>query len=65
MQRLTSLCSVLNEMEPVRVVNHMFVPREVRSFSSFFLNSPLLLLSQQCFSLLEECLRQTMGVLRD
>ncbi|XP_024388834.1 probable protein NAP1 isoform X3 [Physcomitrium patens] len=27
-QRLTSLCSVLNEMEPLRVLNHMFVPRE-------------------------------------
>ncbi|KMZ72374.1 hypothetical protein ZOSMA_166G00750 [Zostera marina] len=27
-QRLTSLCSVLNDMEPIRVLNHVFVLRE-------------------------------------
>lgn len=36
-QRLTSLCSVLNEMEPLRVLNHMFVPREVTSVSEISL----------------------------
>jgi adenosine/AMP kinase len=29
MQRLTSLCSVLNDMEPICVLNHVFVLREV------------------------------------
>lgn len=29
MQRLTNLCSVLNDMEPVCVLNHVFVLREV------------------------------------
>jgi adenosine/AMP kinase len=29
MQRLTSLCSVLNDMEPIGVLNHVFVLREV------------------------------------
>jgi NCK-associated protein 1 len=29
MQRLTSLCSVVNQMEPLRVLNHMFLPHEV------------------------------------
>ncbi|KAK8946950.1 putative protein NAP1 [Platanthera zijinensis] len=28
MQRLTSLCSVLNDMEPICVINHVFVLRE-------------------------------------
>ncbi|CAN4080362.1 unnamed protein product [Withania somnifera] len=28
MQRLTNLCSVLNDMEPICVLNHVFVPRE-------------------------------------
>ena len=28
MQRLTSLCSVLNEMEPICILNHVFVLRE-------------------------------------
>lgn len=30
MQRLTNLCSVLNDMEPICVLNHVFVLREVR-----------------------------------
>lgn len=36
MQRLTNLCSVLNDMEPICVLNHVFVLREVRDgfFSS-------------------------------
>lgn len=29
MQRLTNLCSVLNDMEPICVLNHVFVLREV------------------------------------
>jgi NCK-associated protein 1 len=29
MQRLTSLCSVLNDMEPICVLNHVFVIPEV------------------------------------
>jgi hypothetical protein len=29
MQRLTSLCSILNDMEPICVLNHVFVLREV------------------------------------
>jgi NCK-associated protein 1 len=29
MQRLTSLCSVLNDMEPIYVFNHVFVIPEV------------------------------------
>lgn len=33
MQRLTNLCSVLNDMEPVCVLNHVFVLREVSSFT--------------------------------
>jgi hypothetical protein len=38
MQRLTSLCSVVNQMEPLRVLNHMFLPREVQSlFNSVYL----------------------------
>ncbi|XP_074349718.1 protein NAP1-like isoform X3 [Apium graveolens] len=28
MQRLTNLCSVLNDMEPICVLNHVFVLRE-------------------------------------
>lgn len=35
MQRLTNLCSVLNDMEPICVLNHVFVLREVKHFSSF------------------------------
>lgn len=35
MQRLTNLCSVLNDMEPICVLNHVFVLREVRDGSSF------------------------------
>ncbi|CAM6099238.1 unnamed protein product [Calypogeia fissa] len=27
-QRLVGLCSVLNEMEPVRILNHIYIPRE-------------------------------------
>lgn len=36
MQRLTNLCSVLNDMEPICVLNHVFVLREVwhASFNS-------------------------------
>ena len=30
MQRLTNLCSVLNDMEPICVLNHVFVLREVK-----------------------------------
>lgn len=37
MQRLTNLCSVLNDMEPICVLNHVFVLREVSSPSSFCL----------------------------
>ncbi|XXG60202.1 hypothetical protein AAC387_Pa04g2166 [Persea americana] len=29
MQRLTNLCSVLNDMEPICVLNHVFVLREM------------------------------------
>lgn len=37
MQRLTNLCSVLNDMEPICVLNHVFVLREVRmDIPSFF-----------------------------
>lgn len=32
MQRLTNLCSVLNDMEPICVLNHVFVLREVKHF---------------------------------
>jgi hypothetical protein len=32
-QRLISLCSVLNEMEPLRVLNHMFIPQEVHVYA--------------------------------
>jgi hypothetical protein len=28
-QRLTNLCSILNDMEPICVINHVFVLREV------------------------------------
>lgn len=35
MQRLTNLCSVLNDMEPICVLNHVFVLREV-SHALFF-----------------------------
>lgn len=35
-QRLTNLCSVLNDMEPICVLNHVFVLREV--IYSFFFN---------------------------
>jgi len=37
MQRLTNLCSVLNDMEPICVLNHVFVLREVKQcvYSSF------------------------------
>lgn len=36
MQRLTNLCSVLNDMEPICVLNHVFVLREVSDgFFSF------------------------------
>lgn len=40
MQRLTNLCSVLNDMEPICVLNHVFVLREVRmlSFIPYHLN---------------------------
>lgn len=31
LQRLTNLCSVLNDMEPICVLNHVFVLREVKS----------------------------------
>ena len=40
MQRLTNLCSVLNDMEPICVLNHVFVLREVGDgyfFSSSYL----------------------------
>jgi hypothetical protein len=33
MQRLTNLFSVLNDMEPICVLNHVFVLREVRLLS--------------------------------
>jgi hypothetical protein len=36
MQRLTNLCSVLNDMEPICVLNHVFVLREVKHLSCFF-----------------------------
>ncbi|CAI9760029.1 unnamed protein product [Fraxinus pennsylvanica] len=29
MQRLTNLCSIVNDMEPICVLNHVFVLREV------------------------------------
>lgn len=35
MQRLTNLCSVLNDMEPICVLNHVFVLREVRCNVNF------------------------------
>lgn len=38
MQRLTNLCSLLNDMEPICVLNHVFVLREV-SHTDFFLLS--------------------------
>ncbi|KAK4798637.1 hypothetical protein SAY86_030963 [Trapa natans] len=34
MQRLTNLCSVLNDMEPICVLNHVFVLREVKYIKS-------------------------------
>lgn len=37
MQRLTNLCSVLNDMEPICVLNHVFVLREVSHAFLFFL----------------------------
>lgn len=36
-QRLTNLCSVLNDMEPICVLNHVFVLREVRQAFTYFL----------------------------
>ena len=35
MQRLTNLCSVLNDMEPICVLNHAFVLREVSPYVSY------------------------------
>ena len=35
MQRLTNLCSVLNDMEPICVLNHVFVLREVSPYVSY------------------------------
>jgi NCK-associated protein 1 len=37
MQRLTNLCSVLNDMEPICVLNHVFVLREVRHAEFMFI----------------------------
>jgi NCK-associated protein 1 len=36
MQRLTNLFSVLNDMEPICVLNHVFVLREVRQAEFVF-----------------------------
>ena len=38
MQRLTNLCSVLNDMEPICVLNHVFVLREVRHAEFMFIS---------------------------
>ncbi|CAK9234436.1 unnamed protein product [Sphagnum troendelagicum] len=44
MQSFTSLCSVVNQMEPLRLLNHMFLPREylrqrvVKNFREFLAN---------------------------
>lgn len=43
MQRLTNLCSVLNDMEPICVLNHVFVLREVNFVYSWLSLSLILL----------------------
>lgn len=56
MQRLTNLCSVLNDMEPICVLNHVFVLREVSHAESakgpLLRCEPLLLISWTRFLLI-------------
>ncbi|XP_024527538.1 protein NAP1 isoform X1 [Selaginella moellendorffii] len=68
-QRLTTFCSVINEMEPVRVVNHVFVPREymrdriLGNFRSQLLKIPLIEKDLQRPSVIEASIQRHMTII--
>jgi NCK-associated protein 1 len=68
MQRLTSLCSVVNQMEPLRVLNHMFLPREylrqrvVKNFREFLANVIIVDGGLQRLSVAEAQLQRHMSI---
>ncbi|CAO2210203.1 unnamed protein product [Urochloa humidicola] len=69
MQRLTSLCSVLNDMEPICVLNHVFVLREYMRdciIGNFRRRFHSMIRADNCIqrpSIIESLLRRHLGII--
>ncbi|CAD6343994.1 unnamed protein product [Miscanthus lutarioriparius] len=69
MQRLTSLCSVLNDMEPICVLNHIFVLREYMRdciVGNFRRRFHSMIRTENCIqrpSIIESLLRRHLGII--
>ncbi|RCV30145.1 hypothetical protein SEVIR_6G069200v4 [Setaria viridis] len=69
MQRLTSLCSVLNDMEPICVLNHVFVLREYMRdciIGNFRRRFHSMIRTDNCIqrpSIIESLLRRHLGII--
>ncbi|PAN33522.1 hypothetical protein PAHAL_6G027000 [Panicum hallii] len=69
MQRLTSLCSVLNDMEPICVLNHVFVLREYMRdciLGNFRRRFHTMIRTDNCIqrpSIIESLLRRHLGII--
>ncbi|AQK38748.1 brick3 [Zea mays] len=69
MQRLTSLCSVLNDMEPIGVLNHVFVLREYMRdciIGNFRRRFHSMIRTENCIqrpSIIESLLRRHLGII--